>query len=100
MTLKLFEDKEGLKIFNMCNFIEVEVGSSKSKEAYLKNIDEKWNIVQIKESISDGDISVGNIPLQLAPQESKPIVITFKPSLNRDSGLHSDIFFTGKLVKV
>ena len=100
MTLKLFEDKEGTKLFNMCNFIEVEVGSSKSKEVYLKNIDEKWNIVNIKETVTDGDISVENIPLQLAPMESKAVTIIFKPSLNRDSGLHSDLFFTGKLVKV
>mgnify|MGYP001346079592 CR=1 FL=1 len=99
MTLILYEDKGLTKPFNVINLIEVEVGTSKSKDAYLANIDEKFVITAIKESFTDEDVSVVNMPNELKPKESAPITITFKPSLNRDKGLHTDIFFSGKMIK-
>ena len=99
MTLILYEDKELTKPFNVIGFIEVEVGSSKSKEAYLANTSDKFVITSIKEAFTDEDVSVVNMPLELKPKESKAIVITFKPSLNREEGLHTDVFFSGKMIK-
>ena len=97
--LIIFKDKECKEPLSQADFIEVEVGTSKNIEAYLTNTSERFTITSIKEAINDKDVAVFNIPHILYPKESKPITITFKPSLNRDEGLHSDIFFSGKLIK-
>ena len=97
--LILFEDVAGSIKFDIANFVKVEVGQSKSIEAYLINTSDRFHIINIKEAHTDEDVIIANVPNQLSPKEVKSITITFKPSLNRDEGLHSDSFFTGELIK-
>ena len=97
MDLSAFYDRDGKKPFSVCDFIEVEVGTSKSIEVYLSNNTE-FLLTNIIESMTDSDISIANMPNQLQPYEKRDITITFTPKLNRIEGLHSDIFFTGKKI--
>ena len=95
--LELYENMECSKPFSVCDFIEVEIGRSKSKECYMKN-NSLFTISQIKETMKDEDLSIANLPNQLASNEVKSLIVTFKPSMNRRVKLSDNILTTGKLV--
>ena len=96
--LVIFKDKELKTPLRVCDFIEVEIGESKSIECYIYNESDSYAIQAIKEVNGDDDLSVVNVPQTLQPKESKPIVITFKPSIDRRTPLTDNISFTGKMV--
>jgi len=85
--LKLYTDKQARNALKRLSFPRTEIGDKATQTVYIHNSSEKWPIMEIKHNQTNKDISVTGIPQQLRPNETVPINVIWKPSINTDDPL-------------
>lgn len=95
--LRIFSDVEATNPISIVEFTRTEVGTTKTKTVWMKNISKDWPIEEIDVEPNDKQITY-DYPKTLEKDTVKKVIITWKPSLSRREVLDVEDIFTGELL--
>jgi len=94
--LRFFDDEDQTKSISIVDFSRVEVGQTHVLTVYMANIDKEWPLKNIETSNMDKQLTL-DFPEELEPEEVRPLVLTWKPTLNRREKLDITELFEAEL---
>ena len=94
--LNFYKDEGKKKSISTVDFSRVEVGQTHIVTVYMANLSKEWPIKKIETSNMDKQLTL-DFPEELEPEEVRPVVLTWKPKLNRREELDITELFEAEL---